>query len=285
MPLIRPPGRRTARAEEPALVEPVQDRVADLVGRLSAEPGTDGPESRRGRARLIAQLSAALTSSARTAGAGAVASGRWLADLVEQIAPYVTIRDLSALQDTYRCEGDALAAAVVRSASHSTAALGAAAGALAAAELAAPPALMATPVQLAAETLAVVAVELRMLGELHEIYGVPLEGSPTAKAGALVTTWVRRRALEPGAGTLFLGAAARRELRKRVLKRLGGSVTTLAPFLAGAVAGAEINRRETRKLGESVSRDLRTHALHAFPPERLVEGHLADPRPTGGSPG
>ena len=69
-----------------------------------------------------------------------------------------------------------MAEAVIRSASRTSAALGAAAGALAAAELAAPPALLATPVQLAAETLAVVAVELRMVGELHEVYGLPVPG-------------------------------------------------------------------------------------------------------------
>ena len=237
------------------------------------------PAGRTGRAGLIAQLAGALGGSARAAGLGAVTSGRWLADLVEEIAPHVTIRDLGTLQRTYQCEGDALADAVVRAASHTTGALGAAAGALAAAEFAAPPAMLAMPVQLAAETLSVVAVELRLLGELHEIYGMPLDGTPTAKAGELLTTWVRRRALEPGAGTLLLGAAARRELRKRVMRRLGGSVTTLAPFFAGAVAGAEVNRRETRKLGETVSKDLRLRALRAFPADRLIEGRLIPPPP------
>jgi hypothetical protein len=204
------------------------------------------------------------------------------------MAPHVTIRDLAALQETYQCEGNALAEAVIRSASRSTAALGAAAGALAAAELAAPPALLATPVQLAAETLAVVAVELRMVGELHEVYGLPVEGPPTAKASALLTTWVRRRALEGSGAGLLLGAAARRELRKRVMRRLGSSVTTLAPFLAGAVAGAEVNRRETRKLGDAVAKDLSVRALAAFPAHRLIEGSSWDvvgpPPPPGSSP-
>jgi hypothetical protein len=124
-----------------------------------------------------------------------------------------------------------------------------------------------------------VAVELRMVGELHEVYGVPLAGSARTRAGALLSTWVRRRALEAGGGPLLLGAAARRELRKRVLRRLGGSVTTLAPFLAGAVAGAEVNRRETRKLGESLTDDLRARSVQAFPSARLVEALPA------GSPG
>lgn len=233
----------------------------------------DQDEPRRGaKVKQIGQLAVALTSSAREAGTRAVATGGWLADLVEDIAPHVTVRDLNTLENAYGCRGDALAEAVVKSSSHITGALGAAAGALAAAELAAPPALLATPVQLAAETLAVVAVELRMVGELHEVYGVPLTGTTRSRAAALLTTWVRRRALEAGGGPLLLGAAARRELRKRVLRRLGGSVSTLAPFLAGAVAGAEINRRETRKLGESLTRDLRARSVRAFPADRLVDG-------------
>ena len=86
----------------------------------------------------------------------------------------------------------------------------------------------------------------------------------------MLTTWVRRRALEGSGAGLLLGAAARRELRKRVMRRLGASVTTLAPFLAGAVAGAEVNRRETRKLGEAVSKDLSVRAL-AVVPRRPVD--------------
>ncbi|BEP16260.1 hypothetical protein acdb102_45710 [Acidothermaceae bacterium B102] len=275
MPIMRRPGRHQPASPERSGDDP---QVTDLVRALSAPAPT---EDRGRRVRLIAQLSKALAASARAAGAGAVLSGQWLSDLVEQMAPHVTVRDLATLQDTYHLEGNALAEAVIRSASRSTAALGAAAGALAAAELAAPPALLATPVQLAAETLAVVAVELRMLGELHEIYGAPVEGTTTSKATDLLTTWVRRRALEGGAGSLLLGAAARRELRKRVMKRLGSSVTTLAPFLAGAVAGAEVNRRETRKLGDAVAKDLSVRALRTFPADRLIEGHAHEARVNG----
>jgi hypothetical protein len=57
--------------------------------------------------------------------------------------------------------------------------------------------------------------------------------------------------------TAILGTAAKRELRSHVLRRLGRSTTTLAPFLAGAVAGAEDNRRATRALGEALLAELR----------------------------
>ncbi|MDX6226799.1 MAG: hypothetical protein QOI76_189 [Frankiales bacterium] len=300
---MRLPGRRPSdedrsdpwRVPPPAETsKPLSRQVTDLVRRLSGPelPERQGapdywpdaePAGRTARIRQIGQLTAALAQSARSAGVRAVTGGRWLTDLVEQIAPHVSVRDLPTLEKAYGCRGDALAEAVVKSASHTTAGIGAAAGALAAAELAAPPAYLGAPVQLAAETLAVVAVELRMLGELHEVYGLPLTGSARDRAAALLTTWVRRRALEAGAGSLLLGAAARRELRKRVMKRLGGSVTTLAPFLAGAVAGAEVNRRETRKVGEAVSKDLRGRAQRAFPSARLIDGQLLPGK--GGSPG
>ena len=71
--------------------------------------------------------------------------GRWLTDLVEQVAPHVSIRDLATLEKAYGCRGDALADAVVKAASHRTAAIGAGRQALAAAELAAPPAYWALP--------------------------------------------------------------------------------------------------------------------------------------------
>ena len=52
------------------------------------------------------------------------------------------------------------------------------------------------------------------------------------------------------------GSGARQQLRARLVRRLGRNVSTLAPFLAGAVAGAELNRRETRKLGDALRTDL-----------------------------
>ena len=39
----------------------------------------------------------------------------------------------------------------------------------------------------------------------------------------------------------------------------GATASALAPFLAGAVAGAELKRRETRALGDAIREDLRRH--------------------------
>jgi hypothetical protein len=40
------------------------------------------------------------------------------------------------------------------------------------------------------------------------------------------------------------------------MRRAGENVTTVLPFMAGAVAGASLNSRETKKLGERIARDL-----------------------------
>jgi hypothetical protein len=43
--------------------------------------------------------------------------------------------------------------------------------------------------------------------------------------------------------------------------RAGRGVFSLGPMLTGAAAGALFNRRETRKLGREIQRDLRRRAV------------------------
>jgi hypothetical protein len=77
---------------------------------------------------------------------------------------------------------------------------------------------------------------------------------------AYLNSWVRRRAVTSVEGSglgALLGGAAKRELRVRMLRRMGRSTTTLAPFLAGAAAGAEVNRRSTKDLGEKLRAEMR----------------------------
>jgi hypothetical protein len=45
-------------------------------------------------------------------------------------------------------------------------------------------------------------------------------------------------------------------VRRRLVRRTARSLTALAPLLAGAVAGAEVNRRGTRSLAAAVVGDL-----------------------------
>lgn len=229
----------------------------------------------RSRAAALARLVAALGRSARSAGLGAVTAGRWLTDTVIEIAPSLAVRNREALRRQYPNQSDsAIAEHLVATAVKASAAIGAAAGGLSAVEFVTPPALLAVPVQLAAETLCVVAIELKMVAELHEIAGVPATGTPRDQAGAYLVAWMRRRVVDPAAAgqglAAVLGVATQRELRGVLLRRVGRSATSIAPFLAGAVAGAEFNRRATRSMGERLLAELRPDLIHNDP--RIIEG-------------
>lgn len=236
------------------------DEIAELVATASA-PEVEGEDRHRRQKALIA-LIPALTRSARASGVRAVAAGRWLTELIVELAPRVPVRDAATLRRQHLGQLDVqIAERLIRQATKTTAGIGAAVGGLAAVEFLSPPMLLAAPVQLAAEILTVTAVELKLVAELHELLGRPAQGSASERASAYLMSWVRRRAISPGLtgaglGAAF-GAAAKRELRSQVLRRLGRSTTSLAPFLAGAVAGAEVNRRATKALGETLLAELR----------------------------
>lgn len=234
--------------------------VSGVVVRL-----VDGtPMDNRARAGLLRRLTVALAASARRAGAAAVGSGRWLTDTVEEFAPHVPIRDLPTLRQHHDgLAGDALAKVLIDAASRATGAVGAAGGVVSSLEFTAPPLLLTSPVQVAAETLAVVAIELKLVAELHEVYGRGVVGTPAVRTAAYLGAWTRRRGIDPYSGgpgmTGLLTGTARRELRRRVMRRAGGNVATVLPFMAGAVAGASLNSRETRKLGDKIAKDLGAH--------------------------
>jgi uncharacterized protein (DUF697 family) len=122
------------------------------------------------------------------------------------------------------------------------------------------PALLSAPVLLAAETVAVVAVEIKLIGELHEVYGQPVPGGGTSRAVALLQSWASQRGvnpLAPGRGiTAALSTAARKELRDRLVKRLGRNLTTLGPLLTGAAVAGYLNQRATKSLGAQIRADL-----------------------------
>jgi len=240
------------------------DELADLVAR-AAGAAESGQESRRGVARALAALVPVLTRSAKASGVRAVAAGRWLTDLVVELAPRVPVRDALTLRAQHVGLTDVeIAERLVRSASRTTATIGAGIGGLSAVEFLSPPTLLAAPVQLAAEMLTVTAVELKLVAELHEILGAPAAGSLSDRAGQYLMSWTSRRAISAsarGAGLgAVLGASAKRELRSQLLRRIGRSTSALAPFLAGAVAGAEVNRRATKQLGEALLNELRGRA-------------------------
>lgn len=254
-----------------------QGGVGDLVARITGrgeDAGASRADSARDRARDLGRLTRALGSSARRAGRMSVLGGGWLVDLLLDVAPRIPFRDAATLRAQHPgLSDDDLAQALISGAAKSTGAVGAAGGALAAVEFAAPPTLLTAPVQLAAETLLVAAVEVKLIAELHEVYGVPATGPLRGRAIAYVVAWSERRGIDPMAPSLLsfsLGASAKRALRNRIVRRAGRNLTTFGPFMSGAVAGTVVNHRETRRLGEEVRDDLRRRQADRTVPGETV---------------
>ena len=206
-------------------------------------------------------MTGAVAGSARSAGRASVLGGRWLTDLLIDTAPRLPLRDLPTLRAQHPGRSaDDLAETLISGAAKATGAIGAAGGALAAVEFVAPPTLLSAPVQIAAETLLIAAIEVKLIAELHEVYGVAVTGSARQRAGSYLVAWTNRRGvdpLEPGALRSTLGTAARAALRRRLIRRAGRNLSTMGPLMSGAVAGSVLNHRETRKLGEQIRADLR----------------------------
>ncbi len=242
--------------------EPDGADVADLLGRFtsSTEDGVPGGAEDR-FALLWAQLAAALLRSARTAGAGAVTSGRWMADQLISAAPHLPVRDLPTLRSHHRgLEGEALAESLVRNAIRSTSAVGVAGGALSAVKWFAPFTLITIPIQIAVEALAVAAIEVKLVGELHEVYGSPVRGTPTQRGLAYSTAWANRRgitSLDPKALPVGLGMVARQRIQRRLLVSVGRGTGTVAPMMLGAAYGGWVNHRTTQSLADALRSDLR----------------------------
>jgi hypothetical protein len=212
------------------------------------------------------QLLSRLVADVRARGVGDLFKPgraiRWVADEIGDVAPHVPIRDLATLRKHYNgLDGEELAERLIRNAALATASVGAASGGVAAVEWAVTPTLLSAPILLGVETVVVVAIELKLIGELHEVYRQPVPGNGAQRAVALVQAWAGRRGVNPmvpGVGVAaVLGTAARRELRERLLRRFSRNLTTLGPFLTGAAVAGYLNRRATVSLGDKLREDLR----------------------------
>lgn len=236
---------------------PAGSNVAEVVRRLSSDDDMD----RRTRGRLLGRLAGSLGAHARKAGVASVAGGQWLADLLVQTAPSLSVRNLDTLREHHHGrEGDVLADSLVDAATRATTGVGAAGGALAAVEYTAPATMLYAPAQIAAETLAIAAIEVKLIAELHEVYGVEVPGTGTQRGITFVHAWARRRGFDPSNPASLpraIGPAARDQLRRRLMVRMSRNVSTLGPLFTGAVAGGVLNRQATRKLADTVRADLR----------------------------
>ncbi len=250
-------------AEELGEIEPVgeiepagAERAAAIAALAEAELA---PEKRR-------QLLGRLLADVRVRGVGDLFKPgkaiRWVIDEVNEIAPHVPIRELETLRRHHNgLDGDQLAERLIRNAAVATAGIGATSGGVAAVEWTVTPTLLSAPVLLAVETVAVVAIEIKLIGELHEVYRQPVPGNGAQRAVALIQSWAGRRGVNPlvpgvGVGSA-LGTAARKELRDRLLRRFSRNLTSLGPMLTGAAVAGYLNRRATVMLGERLRDDLR----------------------------
>ena len=230
--------------------------MADLVDQLS-----DDHLGRAEKGKALVRLSRIVGARARTAGAKAVTSGRMLADLLVEAAPHIPVRDLETLVEHHHgLTGEALADALVKNATRATTSIGAAGGAVAAAEWAAMPLLITIPAEIVVETLAVAAVEVKLVAELHAVYGVEVPGTGTERSMAFAGSWAARRGIDPLKPWTIpnvLGIAGRTTLGKRLIVRFARNLGTLVPFFIGAAIGASVNNGETSRLAETMRADLR----------------------------
>lgn len=192
---------------------------------------------------------------AGSAGRGVTSGLNWLTGQVLAMGPRLRIRDQATLRAQFPGQSDdAIAQRLIERAARASMAVGGTTGAWAAL-----PVLPAFPAEVAAETLAVVGIEIKLVAELHEIYGVGAVGSGTERARAYIGSWASRRGIYQVDGGLLLiaGSPLARQLTRRLAGRVRRSTLALAPLFTGAMAGAVLNRRETRRLGLEIRDDLR----------------------------
>lgn len=208
-----------------------------------------------------------------------------VADAIVQTAPRVPVRDLETLRRQFPGLGpEEIADRLVAGAVKGSATVGAGIGA--AAMMPAPPAM---PAELAAEIVGVASIELKLIAELHEVYGVRAAGTPRERAMAYLGAWTDERGLDTAVlagGVSFdavLGGPMRRRLRQQVLRRTVRNLPSLTPFLMGAAAGALMNRRDTGKLAARIRDDLRARqvAWDALPPADEAPPALGEPPAPG----
>ncbi|MET7616754.1 hypothetical protein [Streptomyces sp. NPDC005408] len=254
-----------ASAEHSAALLPQGAADDDGRGRAASleEAGQAGPATRAPRLAAVRQGVRKGRESAR-AGLG------FMADRIIENAPRVPVRDLVTLRRQFPDLGpEQLADKLVGGAAIGTSTVGAGIGA--AAMLPVPPAM---PAELAAEVIGVAAIELKLIAELHEVYGMRPQGTLMERSTAYLTSWTEERGIDvtkPATINAALGGQFKRELRQQIMKRMVRNLPNLMPFMVGATVGAWMNRRDTRKLADRIRKDLRSRqvpwdALPALPP-------------------
>ncbi|MER7913031.1 hypothetical protein [Streptomyces sp. NPDC096068] len=263
-----PAERGTGQDDGP----PVEARRAgrlDAVKRL-ADPARGRLDKMKIDSDRIDAVRRGVAHGVKRGGDGARAGIGYLADRLIDLAPRIPVRDLATLRKQFPGLGpEEIADKLVTGAANASSTVGAGIGA--AAMLPVPPAM---PAELAAEITGVAAVELKLIAELHEVYGLRPPGRLTQRSAAYLTSWAEERGIDPTKPTTVnaaLGGQLKRELRQQIMKRMVRNLPNLMPFMVGAAVGAVMNRRDTKKLASRIRKDLRDRqipwdALPELPP-------------------
>jgi hypothetical protein len=278
-----PPPRPVAPAPAPAdegglgrATRAVAEAVAGLVGGADAAPGpqtgTGGPAAGTGLRDALGAVATAVGAALGGARTGATASGAppsdpgrppaaVFDDLLAAVVPRLPVRDAARLRAAHPGSSDEeIATALVARAARLTSGIGAATGGLAAAHWLAPASLLAVPLELGVEMVLIAAVEVVLIGELHELHGRRPSGDARDRGTAYLAGWSAQRAASSAGIGSVLGAAGLRTLRRHVGRRMIRNVPTAGPLLLSAALAGRGNRRATETLAERVLRDLRGRA-------------------------
>ncbi|MFI1166445.1 hypothetical protein ACH4UM_23310 [Streptomyces sp. NPDC020801] len=252
------PAPVTRMGVSPARTEPRAWERATAIGGKAGRAARNGV--RQGRVRARSGLA-------------------YVTDRIIETAPRIPVRDLATLRRQFPGLGpEELADKLVAGAAMGTSTVGAGIGA--AAMLPVPPAM---PTELAAEITGVAAIELKLIAELHEVYGVRPPGKLKARSTAYLNSWSGERGIDvakPSTIDAALGGQMKRQLRQQIMKRTVRDLPTLMPFMVGAAVGAVMNRRDTKRLAARIRADLRKiqvpwDRLPALPPLEVPENPLA----------
>lgn len=243
---------------------------ADALEVAHDETAADKASRTHGSKGRVAAVTDGVKAGVRMSGRGAKAGIGYLADRIIENAPRVPIRDLGTLRKQFPgLDAERLADKLISGAANATSTVGAGVGA--AAMMPVPPAM---PAEMAAEITGVAAIELKLIAELHEVYGRRPPGNLKERSSAYLTAWTEERGIDvvkPASINAALGGQMKRELRQQIMKRMVRNLPNLMPFMVGAAVGAVMNRRDTKKLAERVRADLRRSqvpwdALPELPP-------------------
>ena len=259
-----------------AAVNAVTDRLASLFEAVGGDRNAFTPaEVMAMWPKVVASLrtlvdipasEAVIKDGATSRKDQAIIAATRLRDVATGIAPRLPIRDRSTLEDHLKLrDPERMAHAIVKNAANATAVAGSIGGFLVITSRTGPGLILSIPLRVATETLVVAAIELKMIGELHEIYDQPLEGSATQRGTTALKLWASYRGLDvTDTGGIFqtVTEIARRPTTRRAAasvtgKALGGRGLRLGAGVVGAIE----NHKSSMSLGDQVRAELRRTQL------------------------